>query len=427
MTVLVEILGAIVFFALIIVSVLLHEAGHFVPAKLFGVKTTEFFAGFGPTIWSVRRGETTYGFKWLPFGGYTKLVGMYPAHVTHRRRNWLTRLADEAREAEAQDITPDDDGRLFTDKPVWQRLIVMSGGILTNLLLAFLLFWGVFGISGRVAETTTVGSVSQCVVPATRTDQTCHSGDAPTPASRMGLRAGDRIVAFNGTTVTSWEQLSGLIRDNADHPATLVVSRGGKDLRLPTTNTVLNQVRRTSDPTRTVSAGFVGFSPATVVVHSGPGDTVAQMWQMSKQSLAALARLPILTWHVASDVVTGRARDASSPMSIVGASVVAGDVAANTKLSIGDKIAFGASLLGSLNLFLFWLNVVPLPPMDGGHMAGAIYETVKRGWFRLRRRPDPGPADTAMMLPVAWAIGGLLLLMGVILIVADVVSPVKIF
>ena len=425
MTVLVEVLAGILFFALIILSVLLHECGHFIPAKIFGVKVTEFFAGFGPKMWSVERGETEYGFKWIPLGGYVRLVGMYPAEVHHRHANKLTTLADEARAAEAEEITDADCGRLFSDKPVWQRLIIMSGGILTNLLLAFLLFWGVFGIYGRPAETTTVAVVTPCVQ-MTKT-QECSSDDPPAPAARAGLQPGDRIVSFNGEQVESWSQLQELIRDNGDGEVRLEVERDGHPVALEPTRTILNEMPDINNPGRSVTVGYLGFSPTMVIVHSGPGDTVSQMWVMSQQSLSALARLPVLTWNVASDMVTGKTRDVNSPMSIVGASRVAGDIAGNGQLTFGDKVASGASLLGGLNLFLFWFNVVPLPPMDGGHIAGAIYEACKRRIFRIAGKPDPGPADTAMMLPVAWVIGVLMLVMGLILVVADVVSPVKIF
>ncbi len=425
-TVLLEILGALAFFALIIVSVLLHECGHFIPAKIFGVKVTEYFAGFGPRIWSVKRGETEYGFKWIPLGGYVKLVGMYPRHVERRRHNRLTRLADEAHEVEAEDIGPGDEGRIFSDKPVWQRLVIMSGGILTNLLLAFLIFWAVFGIYGRTGQTTTVATVQECVIAADRADQHCRAGDPETPARQMGLRSGDTIVSFNGHAITSWEQLSDLIRANRDRPAAIVVERSGQRVSLPVADTRINQVADRLDPGKTVEAGFLGFSPDTEIIHSGPIDTADQMWTMSKQALYALVRLPVLTWNVASDMVTGQARDVNSPMSIVGASRVAGDVAGDKALGMGDKVAIGGSLLGSLNLFLFWLNVVPLPPMDGGHIAGAVYESIKRAIWRLRGKADPGPADTAMMLPVAWAIGVAMVLMGAVLIVADIVSPVKI-
>lgn len=425
MTLLVEVLAGIGFFLLIIVSVLLHECGHFIPAKIFGVKVTEFFAGFGPRIWSVRRGETEYGFRWIPLGGYVRLVGMYPQDVHHRHQNRLTRLADEARRDEAEDISEADRGRLFSDKPVWQRLIIMSGGILTNLLLAFLLFWGVYGIHGQSVATTTVSSVSACV--RSGASGTCTAQDPPSPAARAGLRPGDRIVAFNGTPVDSWSRLRELIRANGDGTARLTVVRDGRRVDLTPTRTIVMEVADANDPSRTVQAGYLGFTPGVEVVRSGPGETVFQMWTMSKQSLSALVRLPVLTWQVASDMVTGHTRDVNSPMSIVGASRVAGDVAGDSQLSTGDKIATGASLLGGLNLFLFWFNVVPLPPMDGGHIAGAIYEACKRGVCRLAHRPDPGPADTAMMLPVAWVIAVLMLVMGVILVVADIVSPVRIF
>ncbi|MDO4412976.1 RIP metalloprotease [Cutibacterium sp.] len=426
MIVVVQVLAGIVFFALIIVSVLLHECGHFIPAKIFGVKVTEFFAGFGPKIWSFKRGETEYGFKWIPLGGYVRLVGMYPAEVHHRRVNNLTQLADEARAAEAQDITDADGGRLFSDKPVWVRLIIMSGGILTNLLLAFLLFWAVFGIYGQSIETTTVAAVTACV-PMNQNQPECSAQDPPTPAAKTGLQPGDHIVSFNGEHIESWSQLQELIRDNGDGPVRLEVERDGHAMNLKPTRTIVNEMPDINNPGRTVTVGYLGFSPTMVIVHSGPGDTIAQMWMMSKQSLSALARLPVLTWNVASDMVTGKTRDVNSPMSIVGASRVAGDIAGNGHLTLADKIASGASLLGGLNLFLFWFNVVPLPPMDGGHIAGAVWESCKRGIFRLAGKPDPGPADTAMMLPVAWFIGILMLVMGLVLIVADVVSPVRIF
>ncbi|MDN6591809.1 M50 family metallopeptidase [Acidipropionibacterium jensenii] len=426
MTVLLEILGALLFFALIIVSVCLHEAGHFIPAKIFGIKVTEFFAGFGPRIWSRRRGETEYGLKWIPAGGYVKLVGMFPPQVTRRHPNWLTRLADEAHEAERDDWTPADNGRLFSQKPIWQRLIVMSGGILTNLLLAFLIFWAVFGIYGRTGETTTVATVSECMIPASRSASTCQPGDAETPAHAIGLRAGDRIVSFNGTAIGSWSQLSELIRANRDGAAAVVVERAGSTVRLPATRTVLNQVVNRLDPGSTVEAGFLGFAPATEIIHSGPADTVAQMWTMSKQSLYALVRLPVLTWNVGVDMVTGLPPRGARPIPSGGAPGAAAMGAGYTRLSTGDKLAMGGSLLGSLNLFLFWLNVVPLLPMDGGHIAGALYEACKRVVWRMRGKGDPGPVDTAMMIPVAWAIGAVMVVMGAVLIIADIVSPVKI-
>ena len=135
---------ALLFFALIMVSIALHEIGHLVPAKIFGVKVTQYFVGFGRTIWSRKRGETEYGFKLFPLGGYVRLVGMYPPEKkSDKPKGWLTRLADRARSYEYEEITPADDGRLFHQKPVWQKVIVMLGGPAMNLLLAFLIFLGI--------------------------------------------------------------------------------------------------------------------------------------------------------------------------------------------------------------------------------------------------------------------------------------------
>lgn len=422
----IAIAGGVLFFALIIVSVLLHELGHLIPAKLFGVKVTQYFAGFGKTLWSTRRGETEYGFKLIPAGGYCRLIGMYPPRSPHAKNTWLQRVADGAREAEYEEITPADDGRLFYQKKTWQKLLVMAGGILTNLLLAFLLFWGVYGIHGATESTTTVASVQECLIPANRSAQTCLSTDPETPAAQAGLRAGDRIVEVNGTAIRSWDQLSTLIRDNADREFRVVVDRGGSRVDLVPVHTVITGVQDRLDPSKTVQAGYFGFSAATVVAHYGPGETLAKMAEISGQALTALAILPIKVFNVVVDIVQGHPRDPNSPMSIVGASRVAGDVAASN-LALGDKVAVGASLLGGLNLFLFWFNVIPLPPMDGGHIAGALWEWVKRRGAKLLGRPDPGPVDTAKMLPLVYVVGGLLVVLGAVLIVADIISPVRLF
>ena len=157
MTVLITILLGIAFFALIMVCIALHEVGHLVPAKLFGIKTTQFFVGFGRTLWSRRKGETEYGIKAFPLGGYVRLVGMYPPEKqTDRPKGWLTRMADQARSYEYEEITPADDGRLFHQKPVWQRIIVMLGGPTMNLLLAFLIFLGINVFHGTWQSTTTI-------------------------------------------------------------------------------------------------------------------------------------------------------------------------------------------------------------------------------------------------------------------------------
>lgn len=421
------IIFAIVFFALIMASIALHEVGHLVPAKIFGVKVTEYFVGFGKRIWSTRRGETEYGFKWIPLGGYVRLVGMYPPAKPGEKRNWLTRMADDARAAEWDQIVPEDDGRLVYQQQTWKKVLIMLGGPTMNILLAFLIFLGINAGYGMYVATPTVASVSECVVAADRDNQTCTDTDPATPAMQAGMRAGDVIVAFNGETIHSWDQVSGLIRANGDGEARIVVLRDGEKVVLPSVHTRLNYVADKLDPSRTVEAGFLGVSPTVEHRRGGPIATVDQMWTMTKQSAVALASFPVRVYNVTADMVTGKPRDANSPLSIVGASRIAGEIGVNNALSLGDKAATWFSLLGSVNLFVALLNLVPLLPLDGGHVAGAIIEWIRRQWCQLRGKPDPGPLDTAKGLPMIFIVGGFLLVAGLVLIIADVVSPLQLF
>jgi len=419
---------ALLFFALIMVSIALHEIGHLVPAKIFGVKVTQYFVGFGRTIWSRKRGETEYGFKLFPLGGYVRLVGMYPPEKkSDKPKGWLTRLADRARSYEYEEITPADDGRLFHQKPVWQKVIVMLGGPAMNLLLAFLIFLGVNLFHGTWQLTLNVTVVNDCVIPAGRTPATCQDGDPQTPAKQAGVMGGDKVVAFNGHRVSTWDELTDLIRANRDGAATLTVERGGRTMELPTVNTIIQSVPDRLDPTSRVEAGFLGVSPSRELVRGGVIETAGQMWNITRMSLVALASFPVRVWNVGVGLATGAERDINSPISVVGASRVAGEIAVADSVPIQDRVASWLSLLGSVNLFVALLNLVPLLPLDGGHIAGALYEALRRGLARLRGKSDPGPVDTAKMLPVAYLVGGFLLIGGVVLILADIISPIKLF
>lgn len=419
---------ALLFFALIMVSIALHEIGHLVPAKIFGVKVTQYFVGFGRTIWSRKLGETEYGFKLFPLGGYVRLVGMYPPEKkSDKPKGWLTRLADRARSYEYEEITPADDGRLFHQKPVWQKVIVMLGGPAMNLLLAFLIFLGVNLFHGTWQLTLNVTVVNDCVIPAGRTPATCQDGDPQTPAKQAGVMVGDKVVAFNGHRVSTWDELTDLIRANRDGAATLTVERGGRTMELPTVNTIIQSVPDRLDPTSRVEAGFLGVSPSRELVRGGVIETAGQMWNITRMSLVALASFPVRVWNVGVGLATGAERDINSPISVVGASRVAGEIAVADSVPIQDRVASWLSLLGSVNLFVALLNLVPLLPLDGGHIAGALYEALRRGLARLRGKSDPGPVDTAKMLPVAYLVGGFLLIGGVVLILADIISPIKLF
>lgn len=431
MDLVVYVLAALAFFALIMVSIALHEVGHLVPAKLFGVKVTQYFTGFGPTVWSRRRGETEYGIKAIPLGGYVRMVGMFPPGRTGQLRasssGIFQTLADDARAAEYEQVTAADDGRLFYQQPVRRKLVIMAGGPIMNLLLAFLILLAVTGLYGVPRAQLTVSTVSECVLPSTEAQRTCTPADPPTPAAAMGLRAGDRLVSFNQTPLRSWEQMSRLIQANRDAPATVVVQRDGRELTLPTTPTAINAVADRWNPAETVEAGFLGVSPTYERVRGGPITVLADMGDMTVRSLHALARFPVNVFYTARNLVTRTERDPNGPISIVGASRTAGEVVTTDQLSAGEKVSTWFMLLGSVNLFVAIFNFVPLLPLDGGHIAGALWEGLRRNLARLLGRRDPGHVDTARLLPVAYVVGGFIAVSGVVLILADLIDPIRLF
>ena len=424
--------GAVLFFALVMASIGLHEIGHLVPGKLFGVKTTQYFVGFGRTLWSRRKGETEYGVKAIPPGGYVRFVGMFPPAKDHQGqvREYSTgpfrALADNARAAEWEDIRPEDEGRLFFQKKSWQKIIIMAGGPMMNIALAFVILLGVTATYGVYRSQLTVNRVQECIVPADATTQDC-AGRPDTPAALSGIKALDRIVAFNGQPVSDWDDMSTAIRGNLDHRAVVTVVRDGQRMDLKPVNTVINGVQDRWDPSKRVAAGFFGVEPTVIRQRGGPLAVVKDMGTMAQQTAHALVSFPAKVYHTAANLVLGKPRDIYGPMSIVGASRTAGEVASTDKIASADKVATLFTLLGSVNLFVALFNFVPLLPLDGGHIAGAIYEAVKRRLARLMKRPDPGHVDTARMLPVAYVVGGVILISGVVLILADIIDPIRLF
>lgn len=427
MTAVATIAAALGFFALVMASIALHEVGHLVPAKAFGIKVTQYMVGFGKTLWSRRIGQTQYGIKALPLGGYVRLVGMYPPPGGEHPDNWWGQLSSNAKEVEWESVEPGDDGHLFHQKPVWQRIVVMAGGPLMNLLLAFVIFWGINAFHGQYRAQPVVGSLVDCVVPVTRTERACQPSDPDAPAKAAGLQVGDRLVSLNQVPVTSWQQASDQIRRNGDGLLAITVERDGRRVDLTPVHTIRNQVRDRLDPSKTVEAGFLGMTPTQELLKGGPVTTAGDMWQLTKQSLVSLATFPVKVWNVAVDLVTGQQRDASGPISVVGASRAAGEVATAQGIGVGDRIASWFSMLASVNLFVCLLNCVPLPPLDGGHIAGALVEAVRRAVARLLGRPDPGVVDMSKLLPLTYLVGGFLLVAGVVLVLADLFSPVQIF
>ena len=430
MTMLIYALGVVVFLLGVAVSIALHEVGHMWPAKKFGIKVTQYFVGFGKTLWSVKRGETEYGVKAIPLGGYVKLVGMLPpakdADPHELRRSdtgLLSQFVADARHAEYEHVGDVDQDRLFYRKPAWQKLIVMAGGPVMNIVIAAVLFTIVISGFGLHQPTTTVQMVADCAIPDAQAGRSCTDADPVTPARKAGLQPGDRIVTFNGHQVDSWPELTQRIRDNGDDVATLVIDRDGQRIERSVPTTVVT--RATFDnPTKTRRVGFLGIEPTQAYVRHGLPTVAMVMGDYTKATGEVILHLPQRMVDVAKAAV-GAPRKADGPMSVVGASRVAGELVTIDEPSWRDRTTRILALLASLNLFLALFNFIPLLPLDGGHIAGAVWEGVRRGWARLWRRPDPGYVDVARMLPIAYGVGVVLIAMSVLLIYADIVNPVR--
>ena len=449
MTALYYTLGVLIFVVAILTSIGLHELGHMIPCKRFGGKVTQYFIGFGPTVWSKQVGETEYGVKAIPLGGYVKIVGMLPpgaeqlaeeveydeqgnqvVKVRKSNTGMFTQLISDARSAEWEHVKPGDADRLFYKMAWWKKVIVMAGGPTVNILIAFFLFWAVFSTAGNprdiVAEPV-VDEVAPCIVPATENERACTPDELknhPTPAVLAGLQKGDRFVSFNGSPITSWDQLQHSIRANDDKVATLGIVRDGKQIQIQATTQVQPRPTDDTDPTKLSPVGFLGVTPEAHLGTGGPIYTVSQMDTMTVETVKALGSMPVKVWHVGMALVGLEERDVNGPVSIVGGGRMAGEVASQEEFPVEDKLLSLMMLIAAFNFFIGMFNFVPLLPLDGGHIAGALYEALRRGVARLRRRPDPGYVDVAKLLPVAYVMAGVFLVMGVVLIAADLVVPI---
>ncbi len=411
------------------ISIALHECGHMFPAKRFGVRVPQFFVGFGRTVWSTRRNGTEYGLKAFPLGGFVKLIGMFPPHDERAdqagKETAFGRLISDARAAEAELVEPGDEDRMFYRLPWQKKVIVMAGGPTVNLLIAFVLFSAVFWFHGVPETTTTVDTVADCVVAVHVGEKTpaCSDTDPASPSKLAGLKAGDEIVAFDDTKITSYAQLQRLIRANAAGTVDITVLRDGQE-KVLTATTAVNELPSLKNQESSVKVGYLGITPTQENVSRGPVYTLGQMGGYTVDTLKSLAGLPVKLWGVGKAALGLEQRDPESPMSVVGVSRVAGEAASTDGVGFGDKAAFVLTLLAGVNLFLGMFNFVPLLPLDGGHIAGALYEAMRRAWARLRGQPDPGYFDVAKLLPVAYVMAGLLLVMTVVLVYADLVAPV---
>ncbi|MEI6361435.1 MAG: site-2 protease family protein [Actinomycetes bacterium] len=433
-----ELLGIVLFALLIAFSIAMHEVGHLLPAKRFGVKVTEYMIGFGPSVWSKVKGETRYGLKAVPLGGYIRMIGMLPPAPDGSARSMSTgrfaAMVNDARKQSVDEILPGEEDRAFYRLPVRKRVVIMLGGPTMNLLLAFILFAIVLVGIGIPQPTMQIADVSACVPTATQPTGTalpsgnCPEGSQQSPAAASGLKAGDTIVAIDGQPTTEWLATTTWIRSHPGASAVFTVDRNGQTVDIPVTvaTAVRPAIDEQGNPTsETVTAGFVGIGPEFGWVSQPWSAVPTYMWDLTVQSVKALVMLPVKLYHLVSDtLIGGQERAPDSPVSVVGASRLGGDIAAMDE-PMTAKVATFLGLAASLNLFLFLFNLLPVLPLDGGHVVGALYEGIRRRIAYWRGRPDPGPVDMARLLPVAYVVAGALLLMGVIVIWADLVKPIS--
>ncbi len=398
--VLVSTLGTVAAVVVLIASIMLHEAGHFLTAKHYGMKATRFFLGFGPTLWSFRRGETEYGVKAIPAGGFVKIVGMTPL----------------------EEVAPGDEGRVFYRQPARQRAVVLSAGSAVHIVIALVLTYVVLVVCGDLTSTRSqvlVDSVPKCVIAdANRT--ACQSSDPASP-SQGRLQKGDRIVAVNGKPLTKDSDLRDSLKVGS--PVTLDVLRQHARISVTIDPIPVTQKDSKGKVTTIPRIGVLLTDrpdPPGVGVFAAVPKTGATMGEYLSETVQGLGRIPATL----DDVLSGRQRGPQDVGTVVSAARVSGQVA-GADLPVKVRLGEFLLLMAGLNFFIGVFNMLPLLPLDGGHVAILAFEEGRSRLYRVIGRRDPGRVDLNKVMPVTYAVFVAIVAMSVILLYADIFRPIK--
>jgi membrane-associated protease RseP (regulator of RpoE activity) len=376
-----ELLGIVAFVVALLLSVMVHEFGHYITARKYGMWVSEFFVGFGKRIWSVQRGETEFGVKAIPAGGYCKIEGMSPS----------------------DELPLGQEDRAFYKASSAKKLVVLGAGSFLHFVLGFVLLFSLFAGIG----TNQVLPVINEVVP-------------NSAAQAAGIQAGDEVVAINGKRVTEWYKDVEVIRKSKGAELTLVLNRNGEEI------TVNAAARLTDlDGTKRYVLGIVndvGLKRSGLFVSLKNSATVTQGFLT--ESVKSLGKLPEKIPALWGATVRGEERDANGLVGVVGVARVSGEAVGSDKLTPMERLATFVLIVASLNIFVGVFNLLPILPLDGGHMAVAIADSIRAFFARLRGRPRPAPIDVTVLTPITMVVFVVLATLTLLLLVADVINPV---
>jgi membrane-associated protease RseP (regulator of RpoE activity) len=376
-----ELLGIVAFVVALLLSVMVHEFGHYITARKYGMWVSEFFVGFGKRIWSVQRGETEFGVKAIPAGGYCKIEGMSPS--------------DELPEGQAD--------RAFYKASSAKKLVVLGAGSFLHFVLGFVLLFSLFAGIG----TNQVLPVINEVVP-------------NSAAQAAGILPGDEVLSINGKQVTEWYKDVEVVRESKGSELTLVLSRNGEEI------VVTAAARLTDiDGTKRYVLGIVndvGLKRSGLFVSLKNSATVTQGFLT--ESVKSLGKLPEKIPALWGATVRGEERDANGLVGVVGVARVSGEAVGSDKLTPMERLATFVLIVASLNIFVGVFNLLPILPLDGGHMAVAIADSIRAFFARLRGRPRPAPIDVTVLTPITMVVFVVLATLTLLLLVADVINPV---